>query len=121
MSDGIDPSALFYHDNYNGEQYATTAERIKVSEEFARVMGEAGLQRDEMLEDYNRTSGKGLTISPESTFQRHQAENAQDARALMRAECRVDCDQPFSAEMSALLMIPRTVPDDFGDAGPATV
>lgn len=134
MSDELDPNALMYRDNYNGEQISEIVvrvggqavrrigddARIYNSNEFSRVMYESGLSRTDTLSDYNRTSGKGLTISPESRCQRTQHESASEADKAF-TELGIDCDTPFSADMSALLMIPRTVPDDFGDAGTATV
>lgn len=129
MSDELDPNALVYTEGReqiseiigeDGVRRVGDDARIYNSNEFARVMYESGLSRTDTLSDYNRISGKGLTISPESLRQRTQHESASEADKAF-VELGIDCDTPFSAEMSALLMIPRTVPDDFGDAGTATV
>lgn len=129
MPDELDPSALAFTDDReqiseiigeDGVRRVGNDARIHNFNEFVRVMYEADFPRADMLSDYGRTSGKGLTISPESLYQRTQHESASEA-ARAFAELGIDCDMPFSVDMSALLMIPRTVPEDFGEAGPATV
>lgn len=125
----LDPTALMFREdhevisalkNRDGEVTATgEIARITNYNEFVRVMHEADFPRDATIRDYNRTADKGMPINALSSTQRNQTEHA--AGVTLWFESQSLPTTPFSADMSAALMVPAIVPDDLGDAGPASV
>lgn len=114
----LDPTELVFRDHHEVLPGGEIV-RMKNFNDFVKVMGEADFDRNEDINGYNRTSRHAVPVDPASTWQRNQEEHATGVRLWF--EVNSYPTQPFSVDMSAILMVPREVPDSFGEDGPATV